>query len=76
MNPSIEIVELPPYAPELNPVDYVWSYVKYARLSNFCPYDLFELRKAVTEELTNVKKHPRLLRALFSGTGLTLDGLG
>lgn len=30
MNPSMEVVELPPYAPELNPVDYVWSYVKHA----------------------------------------------
>src|SRR3990172_4957921 len=28
MNPSIEVIELPPYAPELNPVDYVWAYVK------------------------------------------------
>lgn len=74
-NPSIELVELPPYAPELNPVDYVWSYVKHARLANYCPNDLFELRKTITEELTNVKKHPRLLRSLFSGTGLTLDGL-
>ncbi|HKZ41185.1 MAG TPA: IS630 family transposase [Candidatus Hodarchaeales archaeon] len=75
MNPSIEVIELPPYAPELNPVDYVWAYVKHARLANYCPKNLFELRKTITEELTNVKKHPRLLRSLFSGTGLTLDGL-
>jgi len=74
-NPSIEVVEFPPYAPELNPVDYVWSYVKHARLANYCPHDLFELRKTISEELTNVKRHPRLLRSLFSGTGLTLDGL-
>jgi len=74
-NPSIGVVKLPPYAPELNPVDYVWSYVKHARLANYCPKDLFELRKTITEELTNVKKHPRLLRSLFCGTGLTLDGL-
>jgi transposase len=51
----IEVEELPPYAPELNPVDYVWSYVKYARLANYCPHNLFELRKTIMVELTRVK---------------------
>ena len=74
-NPSIEVVELPPYAPELNPVDYVWSYVKYSRLANYCLKDLFELRATVTTELTKVKRSRRLLKALFSGTGLSLNGL-
>lgn len=74
-NPSIKVEWLPPYASELNPVDYVWSYVKYARLANYCPYNLFELRKTVTAELARVKRRPRLLRTLFSGSGLTLDGL-
>lgn len=74
-HPNFEVEQLPPYAPELNPVDYVWSYVKYARLANFCPHDLIELRNAVVVELTKVKRSPRLLRSLFSGSGLTLDGL-
>ena len=74
-HPSIEVEELPPYAPELNPLDYVWSYVKYARLANYCPHDLFELHKTIMAELIRVKKNPHLLRSLFSGTGLTLDGL-
>jgi transposase len=73
---SIEIEEFPPYAPELNPVDYVWSYIKYGRLANFCPKGLSELREAVTKELVSVAEQPRLLRALFSRTGLSLDGLG
>src|SRR5438094_3758524 len=30
----------PPYAPELNPVDNVWSYVKYNRLPNYTPRNL------------------------------------
>lgn len=72
-NPSIEVEALPPYAPELNPVDYVWSYVKYGRLANYCPLDLAELRKTVTAELTLVAQQPKLLRSLFTHTGLTLD---
>ena len=71
-NPTIEAEEFPPYAPELNPVDYVWSYVKYGRLANYCPRNLAELRLRVTQELTSVAQQPNLLRALFSRTGLPL----
>jgi putative transposase len=31
---------LPGYAPELNPQEQVWSYLKYGRLSNFAPDDV------------------------------------
>jgi transposase len=72
-HPDIAVEEFPPYAPELNPVDQVWSYVKYGRLPNYCPYSLFELRERVTAELTRVKRRPALLRSLFSHTGLALD---
>jgi putative transposase len=72
-HPTISVEMLPPYAPELNPVDNIWSYVKYGRLSNFCPHDLAELRKHVKAELFRVQKMPDLLESLFLHTGLTLD---
>ena len=72
-NPSIDVEPLPPYAPELNPVDYVWSYVKWSRLANYCPLDLAELRTTLIAEMTQIGKQPKLLRSLFLGTGLTLD---
>ncbi len=31
---------LPPYAPELNPVEFVWAYVKSNGLANFAPREL------------------------------------
>lgn len=70
--PTIEVAEFPPYAPELNPVDYVWSYVKYGRLANYCPSTITELRQRITKELTLVAAQPALLRALFGRTGLPL----
>jgi hypothetical protein len=73
VTPTIEVAEFPPYAPELNPVDYVWSYVKYGRLANYCPLTLTELRQRITEELVLVAAQPTLLRALFSRAGLPLD---
>lgn len=34
---TIVVEPFPPGAPELNPVDMVWGYVKYDRLPNFAP---------------------------------------
>ena len=67
------IVEpFPPYAPEMNPVDNAWGYLKYDRLANYTPKTLDELRKTVTAELRRLQKRPDLLKSLFSRTGLGL----
>jgi transposase len=70
---TMVVEEFPPYAPELNPVDYVWSYVKYSRLANYCPPNLDVLRQQVTAELRRLQKRPDLLRSFFDHTGLSLD---
>ncbi len=36
----IEMEFLPAYAPELNPVEYIWGYCKQHELPNLCPKDL------------------------------------
>jgi len=69
---DIAIEPFPPYAPELNPVDYMWSYVKYGRLANYCPHNLDELRNEVASELCRLKRRPDLLESFFRATGLTL----
>jgi transposase len=63
----------PPYAPELNPVDNVWSYVKYNRLPNYAPRNLYELRKRITGEFCRLQERSDLLRSFFRHTGLSLD---
>ena len=60
-HPRIVVEPFPPYAPELNPVDNVWSYVKYARLANYTSLDLRELRRRITAEFRRLKKRPDLL---------------
>lgn len=35
---------LPPYAPELNPIELVWAYIKRHVLGNFCARTLKELK--------------------------------
>lgn len=71
----IVVEEFPPYAPELNPVDYVWSYVKHSRLANYCPPNPDALRDQITTEFRRLQKRPDLLRSFFDHTGLSLTPL-
>lgn len=36
---------LPPYAPELNPIERIWAYLKSNVLANFCPLSLSNLKE-------------------------------
>lgn len=63
----------PLHAPELNPVDRVWGYVKYNRIPNFAPPDLGVLRSTLTVEFDRVGGMPDLLKSLIGSTGLPLD---
>jgi putative transposase len=73
LHPAIKVFFFPPYAPELNPVDNIWGYVKRHRLGNYCPDNLVELRKQVRAELFRIQKRPDLLESMFNHTGLNLD---
>ena len=39
----IQMAFLPPYSPDLNPVEYLWAWLKRHALANFCPANLDEL---------------------------------
>lgn len=41
----------PPYAPELNPDEFVWNLAKYHDLPNWCPSDKREMRSVIGREL-------------------------
>ena len=73
LHPAIKVFFFPTYAPELNPVDNAWGYIKHNRLANFCPHDLVELLKHVRAELFRIQKRPDLLESMFHHTGLNLD---
>lgn len=59
--PWLAIEPLPPYAPELNPVEPLWHLLKDEDLANFCPHDVRELDEALTARLTaSAADQPRL----------------
>jgi hypothetical protein len=63
---------LPPYAPELNPVEYVWSWLKYSRLNNFAPRDAVQLDARITTELTAIRDDQELLLSYVHAAALPL----
>jgi transposase len=73
-NSAIVTEPFPPYAPDLNPVDSVWSYIKYGRLPNYTPFNLSELRGRVKAELNRLRRQPHLLDAFIRRPGLRFPG--
>jgi len=67
-----EVVWLPAYAPELNPVEMVWNHTKYADLANFIPKDVNHLHQAVTASLDNTRSQGQLIRSFFQHARLEL----
>ena len=43
--PWLRLVRLPAYAPELNPVEYLWAHLKNGPTANFAPDNLGELQE-------------------------------
>lgn len=63
---------LPSYAPELNPVEGVWSNLKYHRLANHGIHDLTELHDRAEAEAAAIASRPNLLRGFVAGTPLPI----
>ncbi|PYE54064.1 transposase [Deinococcus yavapaiensis KR-236] len=54
--PRLRVVYLPPYAPELNPVELLWAYVKRHVLGNFVAKDLRDLKRRWTQGFAVVRR--------------------
>lgn len=63
---------LPPYAPDLNPVEAVWQHAKYADLPNCVPEDTSELYDLVADSLNDQHFRPHLLQSFFHRAKLKL----
>ncbi len=64
---------LPPYALELNPVEYIWSYWKQHELPNVCPKDYWELDQRTRQALRRMRRKPRLIAAFWKQSSLCFD---
>jgi transposase len=73
LNGHIQVEYLPSYAPELNPVEYIWAYWKQHELPNVCPKDYWQLGEAARRTLRRMRRRPRLIVAFWKQASLWPD---
>ena len=61
---------LPAYAPELNPVEELWNWLKYDELPNFAPRDVAHLDDVVNDTLEPLHWDQPRLRTLLANSPL------
>lgn len=67
----IEVILLPPYAPDLNPTEWLWAHLKRCELANYCPEDLCAVGHEARRAMRRVKKRLSLLDGFMRGSGLS-----
>jgi transposase len=65
LNGHIQIAFLPPYAPDLNPVEYLWAWLKRHAMANFCPDNLGALHTTARNNLKSAQKRPSIIAACW-----------
>ncbi|MFJ8028583.1 transposase [Streptomyces sp. NPDC096311] len=65
----LTVYQLPTYAPELNPVEGVWSHLKRS-LANLTKHSLDQLTALVKTRLKRMQYRPGLIDGLITKTGL------
>jgi transposase len=61
---------LPGYAPDLNPDEGVWNYLKRVELKNVCCHDLPHLHGELTKAIKRLRHKSRIIRGCINQTGL------
>jgi len=61
---------LPAYAPELNPVEYLWSHWNHHELANFCPTTFWQLSDYARKALRRMRARPALVTAFWQQADL------
>lgn len=70
----ITVHYLPPYAPQLNPVEGVWSLLRRRCQANTVFTDPAHLMRALKRGLREVQYRPALIDGCLAGTGLATAG--
>lgn len=60
------------YAPELNPVEYLWGHCKQHELPNLCPKDFAQLTRAARRALGRMRRRPTLVESFWKQAELPL----
>jgi transposase len=64
---------LPSYAPDLNPVEWLWKHLKHVELRNRTCMDLEELHMEFHIAVGHIRQKPLLIHSFFQGPGLATN---
>jgi len=68
----ILVEALPSYAPDLNPVEWLWQHVKDVEMSNLTCLDLEQLHMELHLALGRTRQRSELIHSFFEAAGLSL----
>ena len=66
----LEVVHTPPYAPETNPVEWLWAWVKRTELAGLCARSVSDLKGAWRRGLVRARSRAGLVAGFFAGSAL------
>ncbi len=69
---AVQVEPLPPYAPELNPAEYIWGHLKHHELPNRCAVNMTDLKTSTRNRLRSMQRRPSLVRAFWQQAELAL----
>jgi transposase len=69
----LAVERLPAYAPELNPVEYLWANLKGTELANFTGDTVTEVADQAEQGIRRVCDSDSLVMGFLAHTGLSLD---
>jgi len=69
---AIHVEPLPPYAPDLNPVEWLWRQLKEVELRDLTCLDLDQLHLELHLALGRVRQKQAVVESFFEGAGLGL----
>ncbi len=69
---NLRVELLPAYAPDLNPVEWLWRHLEKVEMVNVTCLDLEELHQELHLALERIRGKPRLFPSFFEGAGLSL----
>ena len=67
---TLHLEFFPAYAPELNPVEPFWGYLKHNSLANFAPVDIDSLSYAARYQSNRIRERGSILRSFLYSTPL------
>nr|WP_254710692.1 transposase [Streptomyces lunaelactis] len=67
----LTVIQLPSYAPQLNPVEGIWSLLRRSCTANVLFRDRDQLEHAIRRGLRRIQQHPDVINGCLRGTRLS-----